>query len=206
MVLLYLISMAKYWIFLFFLISSMAFAHEAKEGSLYLSAGPFIETTQIKQGSDFSNVPVFFGGAIYGNADTSSRGSIEVGLVYFRKTYERIFSTNTHLVERVDKLSVPIGYRFWFVPGLSLGACFTPSFSVGDYQTIFTDTNFYNTTSARDASEIGMDISLQLDILKNDRFSGLVDLRYFYSLSAKGGEDSNLYSVLLAIKYAIQQK
>ena len=108
-------------------------------------------------------------------------------------TIEAVFSaTNVNYVNRSSAVNSK-GY-------------FYSVFSVGDYQTVFNDTAIGSGfTSARDITEYGIDLSLQWEIWTKSSLVFVLDGRYFVSLSAKSGEDSNLYSLLLGLKYLIKE-
>ncbi len=192
--------------FIFFIFVSGAYGHVPAEGKIFGSFGLNIHQVSSVKVQDSQSSPAAIDFGILGEGDVSNTGGIEFGIFYSSKTYQRAYG-DTHLAERIHKLSVPIGYRYWIIPALSAGIAFDASYSMGEAQVIFNNAPVgSDPTSARSITEYGVDFSTQWEAWSQERFGILFDARYFYSLTAKSGEDANQFSVLIGLKYMIQEK
>ena len=189
-----------------FTLSDQSYAHQPQEGKVLGTIGPFFSQTHAIHSQDVTNSPPSLGFGVLGEGDLSSMGGIEIGLFYSFKTYERVFGAS-HLVERVHKVEVPVGYRHWLLDNLSAGIAFSSSFSVGDPQVVYADASLGSeSTLARDLTEYGINFSVQWEFWTNNLISLILDGRYSFSLSAKTSEDANQYGLMLGMKYLIQEK
>jgi hypothetical protein len=184
-------------------ISTAVNAHQAEEGKVLATAGPYLQQTHSRLTQDVTNSPVSVGLGLIAEGDTSQSGGIEIGVFYFEKAYLRGFGTS-HLVEKVNKLAVDVGYRLWWTNRISSGFLFTSLFSVGDYRVIAGDTMPREGTAARDPNEYGFTYSMQWEFWSGERFAALLDGRYFYAVQPKSEQDSNQYGMLIGFKYLIQ--
>ncbi len=181
--------------------------HVPVEGKIFGTLGPYFHKVAPSYVQDSASGPLSSDFALIGEGDFNNKGGVEVGIFYGTKTYQRAYGGNTHLSERVHKLSVPVGYRQWLTPKFSLALEFDASYTMGIPQTIFNNAPAgIEPTSARSLTEYGVDVSGQWEAYTVNRFALLIDTRYFYSLTAKPNEDANQYSFLVGIKYLIQEK
>lgn len=194
-------------LFLIIFISAVgADGHAPQEGKIFASFGPLLHQVSSSHVQDSESSPASTDFGLLGEGDISERGGVEVGIFYGTKTYQRSYG-NTHLSERVNKLSVPVGYRYWLNPEFSALIAFDASYTMGVPQVIFDNSPLgSDPTSARSISEYGVDFSAQWEAWSHDRFAIIVDGRYFYSITSKSNEDANQYSLMIALKYLIQEK
>ncbi len=185
---------------------SGADGHVPEEGKIFASVGPYFHEVSEVHVQDTQSSPASVGFGILGEGDVNDKGGFEIGIFYGTKTYQRKFG-DTHLSERVNKLSVPVSFRYWLHPTFSAAIGFDASYTMGVPEVVFNDAPLgSNLTSARNITEYGIDFSGQWEAWSKDRFAIIVDARYFYSITARSAEDSNQYSVLIGLKYLIQEK
>jgi hypothetical protein len=109
-------------------------------------------------------------------------------------------------VERTNRAQITAGYRHWFYPWLSGGLGFFSSYVMGEAAVIGQPIGDHIDTSARDAVEYGFESSVQFETFRRGKYSALLDTRYAYSVTPKGGEEGNHYAVIFAIKYEAQER
>jgi hypothetical protein len=202
------VSVGSFWIFLLSLaVSSATFAHEAEEGKIYGTFGPFFYHTQSIYAPDGPYTPFPpVGGGLLAEGDINSTGGFELGLFYYRKSYDRAFG-NALVVSKRDKLEIPMGYRYWINPSFSAAVEFSTSFSIGDPEIVYSNVvSGDQNTLANTLSEYDVDLSVQWEAWTYDRFSVVIDGRYAYALNANLGEDANEFGILFGLKYLIQEK
>ncbi|MDZ4676719.1 MAG: hypothetical protein SGI74_04340 [Oligoflexia bacterium] len=198
--------MGSFWIILSILIVGITSnAHQAHEGTVLGTIGPFFHQTHSLRSKNPAYSPPLAGIGFLAEGDLYDRGGIEIGLFYTHKTYQRS-SGNAFMVEKVHKISVPIGYRHWLSDIFSMGFFFNSMFSNGEPQTIYNDIATGEITSAREMVESGIEYSIQWEVWTNEKIATILDGRYCYSLSTKPNEDAHQYGILFGVKYMIQEK
>ncbi len=200
-------SILKFFIILIAIIlSKISYAHQPEEGKVFGTLGGFLNHTQAIYTSEapYSRFNPGFG--LLAEGDISSHGGLEIGLFYFLKTYKREFGVNGLVVANVDKIDIPMGYRYWLSPQLSGAVAFSSSFSVGDSFVSYSNVVGDQSTSASNITDYGFDFSVQWEFWTNNVFSLLLDGRYSLSISSNLGEDANTYGILVGLKYLIQEK
>lgn len=182
-----------------------AHAHEPVDGNVRAALGPFGYATH-EWHNNFES-PFMGGAGLLVEGDLNKHGGLEVGLFYLNKVFSVMKDglTNT---ERAKRLYISMGYRHWWNKKYSWSAAFFSSYSMGDPETIRSDFPVGGApkTSASDMTEYGFDVSLQHEPWSRGRWAAIVDVRYSYSVTPKGFEDSNHYGVLLALKYFVQAR
>ncbi len=190
----------------FFLFVNTAYAHKPNVGNVSATLGPFVYQShgQSVKSNVYAQPRAGFG--ILGEGDLNSSGGLEIGLFYVDKIFSRAADA-TYIVEKINKVEIPIGYRYWISNRVSAAISFSSSFSVGDYSVIFDNTAAGSgTTSARDIVEYGFDGSLQWEFYHSGPNYWIADGRYFYSFQSKPNEDANQFGLLIGYKYMIQER
>ncbi len=189
-----------------FTLGTAAYAHVPEVGKIFATFGPFVHQVSSSYVQDSLSSPLAVDFGLLGEGDFNNKDGIEVGIFYGTKTYQRAYA-NTHLTERINKLSVPLGYRHWFSPAFSTAIAFDANYTMGEAQVIFNNApKGSEPTTARSITEYGFDFSVQWEPWTQNRFAMLIDARYFYSVSAKSNEDANQATILVGLKYLIQEK
>jgi hypothetical protein len=198
--------MYQIWVFLLLtLFSFVCQAHVPTEGKISASLGPFLHRTHNLSSQNRGYSPFLVGAGLLVEGDVDGSGGVEIGLFYNHKTYLRQFSDG-QIVEKVHKVTVPIGYRHWFSESFSAALLFSTSYSMGDYVVVFSDTLSNETTSAREITEYGFEPSFQWEFWRDNQFALVADGRYFISANSKSGEDANQFELLFLVKYLVQEK
>jgi hypothetical protein len=186
-------------------LSNISYAHQPAEGKVFGTFGPFVNHTQSIYTPE-ANTPFNPGFGILAEGDLSDHGGIEIGLFVSQKDYKREFGSNGLVMTRVERIDIPMGYRYWLIPELSAALEFDSAFSVGDPSFLYSNVTGDQSTTANTVAEYGIEFSIQYEFWTNQVFSLLADGRYTLSVSANPGEDANVYGLMLALKYLIQEK
>jgi len=186
-------------------LSNISYAHQPEEGKVFGSFGPFVNHTQSIYTPE-ANTPFNPGFGILAEGDLSHHGGIEIGLFVSQKNYKREFGNTGLVMTRVERIEIPMGYRYWLIPELSGALEFSSAFSVGDPSILSSNVTGDQSTTANTVADYGIDFSIQWEFWTNRVFSLLVDGRYTISVSTNPGEDANTYGILVALKYLIQEK
>ncbi|MGZ3724013.1 MAG: hypothetical protein ACXVA9_13815 [Bdellovibrionales bacterium] len=180
-----------------------AFAHEPADGSIYATAGPFALKAHPRN-HDFT-APVLGGFGLLAEGDLDHNGGIEISAFYLHQLFS--LQQNGKVIEEVGKrIYIVSGYRLWPTKNFSGGLGFFSSYSIGSGEVVRNDYGSVPPpeTSAHVITAYGFDFSLQWEPWRKERYSAIVDARYSYSVTARPGEDSNFYGVLVALKYYVQ--
>jgi hypothetical protein len=203
------VSVGSFWILLLFLFSGVScFAHDPAEGRIFGTFGPFFYHTQSIYAPDGPYTPFpTVGGGLLGEGDLGPKGGIEMGIFYYRKSYDRTLGIS-NVVSKIDKVEIPMGYRYWPTHNLSAALEFSSAFSVGDPQIVYSSVppGGDQNTMANTLTEYDAVVSVQWEFWNNDRFALVLDGRYNYALNANLGEDANQFGALIGLKYEIQVK
>lgn len=143
--------------------------------------------------------------SLIATGDVSSKGSLEMAAIYMKKTYF-LEDGDKALAERANIFHVTIGYRHWWNPYFSSSLTIYTNYTVGSIQTLHDDfaPEENMKTSARAASESGVDLAIQGDLWSSDRYALVAEARYSYSLTKETGEFADQYGVSVGIRYFIQ--
>ena len=177
-----------------------------EDGDIYASAGIFNYATHDLHHS-FAT-PILQGPAVKAEADLNKHGGVEISLFFYLDNGFSIKQNNLVVIEKIKRMYVSSGYRHWFTDRFSMALAFSSSYAMGDYVVVRDDFNGapHENTSARDTTEYGIDVSVQYEPWRHDRFSVVIDGRYNWSVTEKQDEDSNHYGILLALKYYLQAR
>lgn len=194
-------------LFLIFLTTfrQFAFAHVPSEGKV--SATVVGLTAFMEQTNSAVRRPIFFGSGLIVEGDLSRSGGIELSLLYTANQYV-MKKEGTLLVERVNRMYVPLGYRYWFSPKMSAGLGFFSSYKMGRIDEMHRSTNLppEAKSSAHDTTEYGLDFSFGYEITAMKKYAITIDARYSWPVTEKQFEVANQYMFLVGIKYEVQRK
>lgn len=181
------------------------FAYSPKQGNVSAMIGPFLHQTYFPKSDLFIDAPVMGSFGIVAEGDVNDHGGVEIGLFYLNKYYFREQS-GQFISEKAKTMYITMGYRYWLLSRLSGALAFYSSYSMGDPTPVASQfsSGTAPTTSAKDITEYGFDLSLQWEWALYEKFSAVVDGRYSVSITSKPKENSDHYGVLLGIKYLIQ--
>ena len=199
---------SRFFLFLFVgtvALSPLAWAHQPSEGTVVATAGPYLFQTQSIHGAGNDYSPFRLGVGLLVEGDVSDRSGIEIGLFYFKKSYQRFVSDHL-LVETFNRIAIPVGYRYWFSNEFSLGLFFNSLFGNGEREVIHAEIASSEATLAHDPVEYGFEASVQWEFWRSSTLAALLDGRYYWSLSARSNEDANQYGLMVGLKYSVQEK
>jgi hypothetical protein len=180
-----------------------AFAHQPESGKINVALGPLALVSHgIHHPVDTSPL---FGFALIVSGDVDENGGIEIALMPMNKMYS-IEREGQRTVESSKRAQITAGYRHWLFPWLSGGLGFFSSYVMGDAAVIGQTIGDHIDTSARDAVEYGFEASVQFEAFRREQYSAILDTRYAYSVTPKGGEEGNHYAVIVALKYEAQAR
>lgn len=139
--------------------------------------------------------------------DLNSYGGLEIAFFYLQNPFS-VKEDGRVLTEKVKRMYISMGYRYWFNVKYSAAVGFFSSYSMGSPRTVHDEFGVleHPTTSASDTTEYGFDVSVQYEPWHKDRAAFVIDGRYSYSVTPKKHEDSNHYGVLFAFKYFVQAR
>jgi hypothetical protein len=182
-----------------------AFAHEPADGAIYGSTGPFMLRADPRN-HEF-NAPYLGGYGLIAEGDLGPRGGIEISAFYFKQLYS-LQQNGLEVEEKAPRIYITSGYRYWPVTWASVALAFFSSYSIGTGEVVRDDFPPGQTplTSAHVITAYGFDGSVQFEPWHQDRYAAIIDLRYSYSVTARPGEDSNFYGVLVGLKYFVQSQ
>jgi len=189
------------------LLSPACWGYTPSEGNVSVYTGLFLSKTQVntKTNSPESPNQIGLGAVVLG--DVNKNGSLEIGLFLMDKDYYREENFN-YIGEETRLIHIAMGYRRWISNYFSASLTFFSAYAMGDV--IVTQNNIPPgndvTTSARDATEYGFDFAAQYEVWEDDLNAVVLDLRYSKSVTAKSGEDSDHYGLLIGYRYLLQEK
>jgi hypothetical protein len=181
-------------------------AHVPNDGDIHASIGPFTYLTP--PWHTRINEPLCEGPGLVAEADLDHNGGVEVSMFYMNNPFA-IVQYGKVLEERLKRMYISTGYRYWFNPQWSAALAFSSSYSIGNGKVMRDDFGpgmSHQGTSAADITEYGFDFSGQYEFFQHERWSTLVDLRYGLSITPKRNEDSSHVGVFIAVKYFIQSR
>ncbi len=189
----------------FFIFPNLSLAHVASEGKVLASLGTLVNLSV--DSPDVVGFRPLFGGALTVEGDIGTSGGLEVALMLTENQYN-MYLGDELLVERVNRMHIPLGYRWWFDSRFSFALSFFSAYRIGKVNDIARSANVNAAakTSAHDTTEYGFDFSLLFDLWKNERYTVTLDTRYSLPVTDRSGEQAENYFVLLALKYEVQRK
>jgi hypothetical protein len=198
----------KFPFFFFIFITLRLYAYIPSEGNVTASYGLFLYKTNFSGNDQLPSSPWLGGVGFITDGDLNDQGSLEIALFHMNQIYYRNLN-NRNLVEKTELVHISMGYRHWLTEKVSAGLSFYAAYSIGDYQTLHSDSNVDHEidTSARDTTEYGLDSSLQTEIWANKENEAVtLDLRYSCSISNKENEKGDHYGAFLSYRRLIQEK
>ena len=192
---------------LIFFFSLQTPAYQPQDGQITAIAGPIIYQTRQTLNSDLFKAPVRGGLGLTVLGDLDDHSAIEVELLLMRKNYYRQ-DQNFYASEETDLAHIALGYRRYFGSYVSGALDFYSAYSAGDPKTNYNDSppGQLIDTSAHDMTEYGFEASLMGELFTINRIALITDLRYAKSLTSKSNENGDHYSLMLGIRYLLQEK
>lgn len=193
-------------ILILLLSTTKIWAYKPAEGQLTLTTGLSMHQTRLTIDQPDISAPISGGLNLYVTGDVNDKGdAIEVALMALRKSYFRENQGIT-IGESTDLLQISLGYRrylnSWFSAGLQLATAYRAG-RVEVFHNPDGVTPEQITTSARDTTDYGLNISLMSEIWKSAHFSVVTDFRYSV-FAGKSGENSDMSTVMLGVRYVLQ--
>lgn len=184
-----------------------SYAYIPTEGNVTASYGLFLYKTNFTGSDQMPTSPILGDFGFMTNGDITDKGSLEIALFHMNKIYYRNIN-DLFLAEKTELIHITLGYRRWISEKFSTGLGVYGAYSIGDYQTIHSDSNvdLQIDTSARDTVEYGLDFSVQYELWAKNKETVFTDLRYSYSISNKENEKGDHYSLFVGYRAMIQEK
>ena len=197
----------KYILGLFFLIAGSAQAYVPVEGNVSAVLAPTVTWTDYQSGRPGVETSYFGAMSLIAQGDISHRGALEISMIHMHKVFF-VDRNGSFLGEQSEYIHISMGYRRWLTPYFSTALAFYSAYSMGEPQVVTSSLQPGSelTTSARDKTEYGFDLSLQGELYAKDRIAIVLDGRYSYSVTAKKHEHGNQYQAMLGLRYFIQEK
>lgn len=194
--------------FFFLVVSNKAFAYEPRNGNITATLGPIASQTNMLRKPAGANNPIMGGFGIVANGDLSHSNSLETAIFYTPRLYSRI-RDDFEIVEKIKRVHITLGHRWWFNRYLSASAGFFSSYAIGDPQPVFTNKpqnpDDIVDTSADDLTEYGVDLAVQSDIWFDQKIAVITEARYSVGLTPKSNESTDHYALMLGIRYLVQE-
>jgi hypothetical protein len=197
------------WVFIIFFygFTQTVWGYTPKEGNITASLGPFIYKTNFRGSNTGIQSPIKTGTGLMVNGDINERGALEIGMFHMDKYFFRE-KESLYRAENTDLIHITMGYRRYLSSLFSVSLALYSSYSLGDYHSVHNEfpPEIDVDTSARDITEYGLDTAIQFEFWHQDRFSGVLDVRYAYSVTNKSDERSDHYGALIFLRYLVQDK
>lgn len=195
--------------FLFFwILVKSAQAYEPHTGNITGTIGPIVYQTMIPHLPDEMNNPILGGFGLVANGDVNTTGSLEVGIFYAHQIYYRHIDDQYRQMEKIKRMHVSMGYRWWWNPYLSASLSFYSSYAIGDPQVYHSNmlaTAAAVDTSAQDITEYGFDFAMQCDLWNNSKSAVILEARYSLNVTSKSNEDADRYGLMLGYRWLVQE-
>jgi hypothetical protein len=106
------------------------------------------------------------------------------------------------------RMYVILGYRHWWTSYLSSAGGFYSSYAMGDPRVVSSEfpADQHPSTSASDPTDYGFDFSFQLEPIRWEHWSLVLDARYSRSVTHKPAEAADFYGAIVGIKFLAQQR
>ncbi|KYG65767.1 hypothetical protein AZI86_01435 [Bdellovibrio bacteriovorus] len=188
-----------------FWIPKNASAYSIQRGNVSAILGNYVYRTHY-QGSDPAiSTPYLSGPALTVLGDVSDNGSLEIVTIYMNKLYIRE-QGGLSVAEKTQAFHITMGYRHWFGSYFSTSLGVYTSYPMGESMIVhdaFPTGQRINTT-ATEASESGLDWSIQWEAWNNGRWGAVLETKYSYSLTKQSNEWADQYGFNLGVRYFIQ--
>lgn len=177
---------------------------ETSKGELIIQLGGFLQEVDENQsplrGSD-KGLSILSGGLVGIQAGAFSWMSVEAQIQYGQFQYLRRTPSKSILTEKVDRIQVPIIFRFWLASWFSVAAGPYASYRVGTVNGVNLAVDNEDRTSAHDTGEHGVlgDISFSfpLDFYETNF---VLSYRRIYSLTPRSLESREWNKIIFAIE------
>ena len=133
----------------------------------------------------------------------SDRGFLNITSSFFPKIYSRTIDSLI-IKERNYLLQMAIGYQQILSESLNAGFDFATHYRLSDPEMIYTAPGINPLTadtSARDDTEYGFNLIVSYNLMKFEKFKIDLDMKYFFSTTAKTAENANHIYYLVAVNY-----
>lgn len=182
-------------------------AYEPREGKVTATLGHQWFKTHYNGPHKGDLAPWQGGLGLIVTGDSSTKGSIELGVFQLSKRFIRR-SQDKYIGQKSEMIQFNMGYRWWLSPYLSTSLTFFSSYTMGTPNTFYSDFAGLEEpkTSAEDITEYGFDFSVQGQVWESGRYSVVVEPRYSYSVTKKFKESGDHYGVFVGLRYLIQAK
>ncbi len=179
-------------------------AEDADLGDLIIQAGTFVQEVDANQSplkASGQETSLLGGGFLGLQAGVARWMSLEANIQYGQVQYLRRTLSQDVLIEKVDRIQVPILFRFWLVSWFSLAVGPYASYRVGTVNGKVLPISNSEKTSAHDTGEHGLigDISFAMHTKLYETYL-LFSYRRTYSLTPRGGEAREWNQVVFAIE------
>lgn len=190
-----------------FIFNYSAYAYEPADGNITVTAGSFIYRTIFPDTTNGVTSGYHGDFGLILNGDLDDKGSLEIALFHMNKIYSREEEAKTQ-VEQTQVMHISMGYRRWVNPYFSGALGFYSGYPMDDTKVVHTDfaPGTEITTSARDKTEYGFDVSIASEVWSNNIISVVADARYAWSLTSQPHENADHYGFMLGVKYLFQEK
>jgi hypothetical protein len=190
-----------------FIFNYSAYAYDAADGNITITAGSFIYRTIFQDTSKGATSGYHGDFGLIMNGDLDEKGSLEIALFHMNKLYSREEESKSQ-VEQTQVMHISMGYRRWVNPYLSGALGFYSAYPMDDTKVVHTDfaPGTEIKTSARDKTEYGFDFSIQSEVWSNNVISVVADARYAWSVTNLPNEKGDHYGFMLGVKYLFKEK
>lgn len=190
---------------LIYSLNSLAYA--PSEGNISSYFGPYIYKTNFNGTDSGATSPVLAGMGLVVNGDVNDRGSLEIAIFAFNKTYYRE-DAGKFIAEQTVLAHFTMGYRRWFNETFSSSLSFSSGYSMGSPRIIHSDfaVGTEIDTSAKDMVEYGFDLSLLAEIMQRPNYVMVLDARYSKSVTGKSQEHGDQFGIVLGFRFNVQEK
>lgn len=196
----FLMSHCSFLVVLFIFIQAplKAYSYQPVPGKVTASVGPYFFDGDFRPKPNDSYYPrPKLGFALIAEAVFAENAALEIGLFYLDKPYYREANSN-FLMQKIKRIYITTGYRFWWSKYLSTSLGLFSSFSMGDVVDVESSSGLPEDfiTNAEEITNYGLDTSFRFeyDLSKDDGF--FIDFRYSFNVTAEtDGENANHFAV-----------
>lgn len=183
-------------------------AHLAEEGMIWATVGPLVNRT-LETPQAPGDISKYYNGlGLIVEGDTSHHGGLELGILHVERQYHLKHQGN-FVVQRVNRLHAPIGYRYWFNERLSAMVAFYSSYRMGNIEDVYRHPSIdknVKTSAEKKPCEYGFDFAAQWEILRFNRYAAVFDWRYSHVINEVAHESADHMTILIGLKYLVQSK
>lgn len=172
----------------------------------HIGYGPYLYKSVFE--SSFSNTMdnYHLGFSIIGEAMSADFGSLEASISFLEKYYYRE-TADSFVIDKIPRVHIGLGYRYWFWEYFSFGFELSTSYSMGSKENVksFGLGSSGIETSANDITEYLLDGSFQAKLWTNKDASYYLDFRYSKLLTGRASEKGNHLGVIFLYKQHLSQ-